>query len=220
MSGVIRFLLNHRSESLMCVFVALILASPLGDSRPHVGGIMALLTLLVILAGASYMAERKIVLFVGLPAAGVWIIARILEAFGDARHFYTHLAPVAGLVLSCALLWAILGRFDSVPQVTSGVLSEAFISYLILATAFSQVYWILDHLVDHAFNEVIPTSHVSTFLYFSMVTLSSLGYGGIVPLNPYVRLVAALEGMTGIFYVAVVVARLVSSYRRQRRVEP
>jgi voltage-gated potassium channel len=47
-----------------------------------------------------------------------------------------------------------------------------------------------------------------------MVTLTSVGYGGIAPLNPYVRIVAALESMSGIFFVAVVVARLVSSYRQ------
>jgi voltage-gated potassium channel len=46
-----------------------------------------------------------------------------------------------------------------------------------------------------------------------MITLSSVGYGGILPLNPYVRLIAALESLIGIFYIAVVVARLVSSYR-------
>ena len=49
-----------------------------------------------------------------------------------------------------------------------------------------------------------------------MITLSSVGYGGIVPVNPYVRFVAALESMTGIFYVAVVVARFVSSYRPRK----
>ena len=47
-----------------------------------------------------------------------------------------------------------------------------------------------------------------------MITLSSVGYGGIVPVNPYLRLICALESMAGIFYVAVVVARLVSSYRQ------
>ena len=52
-----------------------------------------------------------------------------------------------------------------------------------------------------------------TLLYFSMITLSSVGYGGIVPVNPYLRITAALESMIGIFYVAVVVARLVSAYR-------
>ena len=65
----------------------------------------------------------------------------------------------------------------------------------------------------HAFNQVILSTQSGTFLYFSMVTLTSVGYGGIAPLNPYVRMVAAFESMSGIFFVAVVIARLVSSYR-------
>jgi hypothetical protein len=49
------------------------------------------------------------------------------------------------------------------------------------------------------------------------MTISGVGYGGILPINPYLRLIAALETMLGIFFVAVVVARLVSSYRPEPR---
>jgi len=197
----------------MCAFVAQLLISPLADRSPYVGGLLALSLLLLLLAGASYMANRTIVRKVVLPIAAVWFLARLVEAFGDSRHTYTHLAPVAGLVFSCSILWALLDRFDSISKVTSSVISEAFISYMIIAIAFSQLYWVLDHFLDHPFNVVIPLGQSSTYLYYSMVTLTGLAYGGIVPTNPYVRLIAALENMIGIFYIAVVVARLVSSYR-------
>ena len=159
------------------------------------------------------MANRRIVRRVVLPIAAVWFCARLVEALGDSRHTYTHLAPLAGLVFSCSILWALMDRFDSISKVTSSVISEAFISYMIIAIAFSQLYWVLDHFLDHPFNVVIPLGQSSTYLYYSMVTLTGLAYGGIVPINPYVRLIAALENMVGIFYIAVVVARLVSSYR-------
>ena len=48
------------------------------------------------------------------------------------------------------------------------------------------------------------------------VTLASLGYGDILPLHPFARIVAALEGVCGLFYTAVVIARLVTSYRPHR----
>ena len=150
---------------------------------------------------------------VALPVAGLWLAARTLEAFADSRHVYAHLAPLAGFTLSCSVLWAILDRFDRVPRITRSVISEAFICYLVIAIAFSQLYWGLSRLIANPFNQIIPESQSGTFLYFSMITLSGVGYGGIIPTNPYVRLVAALENMIGIFYVAVVVARLVSSYR-------
>jgi hypothetical protein len=210
------FLKTYRSELLMCAFVAQVLASPLADKSPHIGGLLAFCLLVLLLIGAAYMANKRIVRLVVVPFAAIWLVARALEAFGDSHRMYAHLAPVAGLGLSCAILWAILNRFDSVPQVTSSVISEAFISYLVLAIAFSQVYWILNRTLDNPFNQVIPPSQSGTLLYFSMITLSSVGYGGIVPVNPYVRLTAALESMIGIFYIAVVVARLVSSYRPAR----
>jgi len=214
MSKVVRFLVNHRSESLVFVFVGLVLLSPLGETHPHIGGLIALAILVLMLVGASYMASRKAVRNVILPVAAFWLLARIAEALGDSRRTYTHLAPLAGLTLSIAVLWVIITRLETLPMVTSGAIAEAFVSYLILATAFSQVYWIMIHFVEHPFNQVILPSQTSTLLYFSMITLTSLGYGGILPINPYVRLVAALEGMIGIFYIAVIVARLVVSFRR------
>lgn len=203
----------------MCAYVALVLASPAADSNPHLGGVIAFLILLVMLAGASYMANRRIVRVVGFPLAALWIVARILEAVGDSRQAYTQMAPVAGLALSCTILWAILDRFGSIPRVTAGVISEAFICYLVLATAFSQTYSILNRFLDNPFNQVIPATQTSTFLYFSLITLSTVGYGGITPINPYIRLVAGLEGTVGIFYIAVVVARLVAGFQPHRESE-
>jgi hypothetical protein len=50
-----------------------------------------------------------------------------------------------------------------------------------------------------------------------MTTLSSVGYGDVVPVDPFIRIVSALEGMLGVFYVAVVVARLVGASLLLRR---
>jgi ion channel len=121
------------------------------------------------------------------------------------------------LALSGAILWAIFERVRSVSETTGATIAEAFIGYLVMGTAFAQLYWILNQLTEKPFNQVIPGYEISTFLYFSLVTLTGVGYGGIAPVTPYVRMVAAFEGVVGIFDVAVVVARLVSSYRRAER---
>ena len=134
---------------------------------------------------------------------GAWLV----EEFGSGSRPYYHLAHVFGL-LSCTLLWAISHRLRNTSEVTSSVIAEAFISYLIIATAFSQLYWILNELLPTPFNPSIPPGQSASLQYFSMITLSGVGYGEILPVNPYVRIVAALESMTGVFYVAVVVARL------------
>jgi ABC-type proline/glycine betaine transport system permease subunit len=101
--------------------------------------------------------------------------------------------------------------------VTRAMLAEAFVCYLIIAIAFSQLYLLLSRVVDQPFNQLIPISQSSTFLYFSMDTLSGVGTGVIAPINPYIRLITGIENMIGIFYLAVVVSRLVSSYRSRNR---
>jgi Ion channel len=212
-SPIIGFLVRYRSELLMCGLIADIISSPAADYHPWAGAGLALLIVVGLLAASSYMARRRTVRLVVWPIVCIWFFARALEAFGDAGRWYTHLAPIAGLALSVSILWAIFERFNSVPRIPTNAIAEAFISYLIIAIAFSQLYWILSRFIANPFNQVIPENHSGTLLYFSMITLSSVGYGGIIPINPYVRLIAALESMTGIFYIAVVVARLVSAYR-------
>jgi len=207
------FFARHRIEVVMWALVAEMLASPLADSHPRVGALLGFVVLLMVLAGAGHFANRVVVRRVVFPVAGIWLIARILEAFGNRHEPYANFSPVVGLAFSGSILWAIFDHFHSDFHNPRNAIAEAFISYLVIATAYSQLYWILNHFVDHAFNQTIPSTQVGTLLYFSMVTLTSVGYGGIVPLNPFVRIVAALESMSGIFFIAVVVARLVSSYQ-------
>jgi hypothetical protein len=49
-------------------------------------------------------------------------------------------------------------------------------------------------------------------LYFSLVTLSTIGYGDVVPLHGEARMLAALKGIAGVLYIATTVALLVSAY--------
>jgi hypothetical protein len=88
----------------------------------------------------------------------------MLEAYAVPGHIYSHLAPAAGLGLSCAALFIIFHRFFSVSMVTRAMLAEAFVCYLIIAIAFSQLYLLLSRVVDPPFNEQIPVTpkqHVS-----------------------------------------------------------
>jgi hypothetical protein len=211
------FLARRGSLVLMWLLIILTLLGPVADSYPHVGASMALLILASVVAGARLPANRKIVVRVVFPVCGVWIVIRLLEAFGNRPAFYNLLAHGVGLLLSCTILWGILGRLDP-SRGTNGILAEAFICYLVIAIAYSQLYWLLGELFADSFNVTLPRAQSAEYMYFSMITLSGVGYGKIVPVNPFVRMIAAFESMTGIFYIAVVVSRLVSSYRSHRGV--
>ena len=52
------------------------------------------------------------------------------------------------------------------------------------------------------------------FVYYNFITLTTVGYGDITPVAPLAQSFAYAEAVTGVLYVAVLVARLVSAYRR------
>ena len=61
----------------------------------------------------------------------------------------------------------------------------------------------------------VRTDPQTELLYFSLVTLTTIGYGDVVAVHGEVRMLAALEGVTGVLYVAITVALLVGSYKRR-----
>ena len=96
-SKLTRFLETYRSHLLAGIFVAEMLISPAADYHAHLGGLLAGCMWLVLLLAARYMAGRGIVRRVILPLAALWVIARLLEAFGDGTHLHSRIAPVTGM---------------------------------------------------------------------------------------------------------------------------
>jgi hypothetical protein len=101
-------------------------------------------------------------------------------------------------------------------SITQAHLYTAVSIYLLLAMMWAALYCSLDafqpgsiQLGSH------PADHQSELLYFSLVTLSTIGYGDVLPLSGEARMLAALEGVTGVLYIAITVAILVSSYKRE-----
>jgi len=103
-------------------------------------------------------------------------------------------------------------------EVTETHLFTAVSIYLLLGILWFSVYCAIDtyqpgsilqggSLLEHRENQL---------LYFSLITLSTIGYGDIVPVGPEVRMLAALEGIVGVLYVAITVAILVSAFHAPR----
>lgn len=214
--GLIAWSQHHHAFVVTGALVAIILAVPGADHHPYIGGLLVLPVFAIILTFGGLRRHRLIRNFV-LPAAGLWAAARMADEFGAFAHLDFHVAPVAGLLLSCVVLWIVFDHFEHATQITGAIISWAFAGYLMIAVAFGQLYIILNDLFPRAFHPVIPDVDTSTLLYFSMTTLSSVGYGDVVPVDPFIRIVSALEGMLGVFYVAVVVARLVGASLLLRR---
>jgi hypothetical protein len=92
-------------------------------------------------------------------------------------------------------------------------------AYLLVAVLFGQAYALALELDPSSFNlpaDLTPHARKGSLLYFSFVTLATLGYGDVLPLHATVRAIAVIEAVVGQFYVAVIVAVFVGMFVSQR----
>jgi hypothetical protein len=169
---------------------------------------------LVLLAGVVAVADSKRVLVIAIvlaiPAiAGRWI-----------NHFRPDLIPpavflVAGLILIAFVVGNLLRFVLRAPSVNTEVLCASISAYLMLGLMWTMAYWLVDQLTPggaFSFNTNAGPRSINGFdgFYFSFITLSTVGFGDITPVSRMARWLAAMEAMTGLLYVAVLIARLVS----------
>jgi hypothetical protein len=93
----------------------------------------------------------------------------------------------------------------------------AIAAYLLIGITWTYIYMSIALLINGAFS--FPSSTTvgpdgpelqSTLAYYSFVTLTTLGYGDVVPIHPVARMFAILEALVGMLYPATLLARLVS----------
>ena len=91
--------------------------------------------------------------------------------------------------------------------------------YFLLSLFFVPLYGMLEIASPGAFVDNVTGTPVQwqQLVYYSLITLSTAGYGDISPVSPWARMLAGLEVTVGVMYVAILMARLVSLYDAQRR---
>jgi hypothetical protein len=110
--------------------------------------------------------------------------------------------------------------FRGKSMTTDGLFATVAV-YVLIALFFAQLYLLLLEWNSASFNLDVagrsPQQLQSDMLYFSLVTLATVGYGDILPVTTTARTLAVIEAAAGQFYIAAVVAVFVSMYAAQRR---
>ena len=201
---------------LLIALAVLLIGAPFLEELESGRLILSLLFSFVLLAAVFAVADRKRSLAIALVIAVPAITARWINSF---RPDLVH--PAVFLVLALLLLAFVIGHLLHfilhAPVVTVEVLCASIAAYLMLGLMWTVAYWLVDQLTPggaFSFNTSrgAQTMNGFTGFYFSFITLSTVGYGDITPVSRAARWLAAMEAMTGMLYVAVLIARLVSVY--------
>ena len=169
-----------------------------------------------VLLATVRLASRKGWVWPTVLLMAVTVIVSVTSNFVP----YPALISARWALLTAFFALAVAGLFPylkNARSVTDAHLYTAMSIYLLLGMQWFSLYCAIEAVFPGAIlhNNAAVTDRHSELLYFSLVTLTTIGYGDVVPLHPEVRMLAALEGVTGVLYVAITVAMLVSAYKQQ-----
>ena len=141
------------------------------------------------------------------------ILSLILRAAQTPYLIAVTLALVAAAVLILFAIYCVLRYVLGARSITRDQIYAGICMYLMLGFAFGAIFYLINILDSNSFaTNTGPVSRQDTpdLMYFSFVTLATLGYGDITPRTNIARCLAEVEATAGMMYMAVFMARLVS----------
>ena len=127
---------------------------------------------------------------------------------------------VAAIVFMLFVVVTLLRFVLRAPRVNTEVLCAGISGYLLTGILWALGYILLAQLVPGSFTFSMGQDRTMAGLdavYFSFVTLCTVGYGDVVPTSHTARMLAVLEAIAGTFYVTVLIARLVAMHSTEKR---
>ena len=208
------YLRRNRFAGLLGAVMVLILASPLPEGQGLGDLALALLFTGVLTASVHAASGRRWTLVIALSLALPWVYLMWLHPVwsGDAADLLSSLLLIAlcSYVLGLVLVRVLTARQVGFDEVCGGIAV-----YLLLAIVWAMCFAVLEAMQPGSFglDGARPELVWNDLLYFSLTTLTTLGYGDISPASPVARIWASFEAVTGSLYLAVLIARLVSAWK-------
>ena len=172
------------------------------------------------LLAATPSIENKI----GRRVPLVFVAAAVLLGISSIWIGHAALSTASLLAWTVIALYAVYGALRLVLRsstITFEHLYAALSAYLLVGVFLGVLYWTLEEVWPGSVALTGPAAsrpfHLEEGIYFSFITLATVGYGDMVPGSDVVRGLSVVEAIAGQFYLAVMIARLMSLYMRDKR---
>lgn len=182
------------------------------DSRFLLELTTATLLLAAVFAATDHSHRRRtVILFAGLAA-----LPNALSIWGLSFPGLD-LGPLMAAVFAGYATFRSLGVVLRSRRVTGDVLAGALAAYVMAGLSFAVVFGVIEAGAPGAFSLASRRTEFADLVYFSFVTLLTVGYGDVTPALPLARALALFEGLFGVVYTTMVMAALVAAYLGGRR---
>jgi voltage-gated potassium channel len=209
---------------LLVCMLALVIIRPLTIDYVNGTAVEVAAGLVVVMFLALSRQKRALVICAALILGAIILSAALYATWATASQVQSTLLSAGSIVLTivflCYVVWVILHDIFTDPARSWDNVNGALSVYLLTGYVFANLYLVISLANPEAFDmkrsgALSPDPGAlmhrsSDFIYYSFVTLSTLGFGDIAPVAPLARTLSWLEAVSGQLYLAVLVARLIA----------
>jgi len=200
------------------IILALIIADLLVENLPENIGEFEEMSISIVLSlflvmGAATVATNRLTTWMAASIASITVGACWLNYLTSAR-WVAIVEVIASLLFYTLFIFVVSKEVFSPGKVTKYKIEGSIAVFILVAMAWAQLFHLAELLVPGSMHfSTTPTSFNSMrrdLVYFALTTLTTSGYGDIVPVSRAVRILAALEAFVGVLYPSILIGRLVS----------
>ena len=209
--------LERNGHRLLLITLLLMIGiSPFIQQFPNLRWLLSFSLVLILLAAVKTVVNRKRQFQIALVLALLSVTTQVGSFIDESNtlKLVRFASTSVFMFWVCALLLRDIGRRSH--TVTLGLILGAINVYLMSAIGFANIYALIEQLQPGSFTGLdgftTETGSLIYFMYYSFVTLTTLGFGDVSPLTSYAMTVTYLQAIFGQLYLVILVSRLVGMY--------
>jgi hypothetical protein len=211
---ILRILAQSRYLALWVTFVLLMVLTPF-TSGPIGTVVVSIIFSLILVSGILTVSDDRRLLFIGLIPLTIALVTRWASLL-VARVELQSISSLFGMLTFGYVTILVFSSLFKAKEVTSIVIWQAISVYLLIGLTWASLFTFVEIMAPGSLNDSAGTGgplSYSAIVYYSFVTLATLGYGDIVPTTSITRGLAVLEVLTGVLFMAILISRLVGVWK-------
>ncbi|MBI9033090.1 MAG: two pore domain potassium channel family protein [Bacteroidales bacterium] len=172
----------------------------------------SLILLLNVIAGINMFPLKRKKLVIPLSIAGASLITAIMGALTRGTGIVT-MGFAMFVIFFILLAFEVFSQIRRSPKVNTGIIYGLFCGLIILGIMGALIFTIIEFIYPNSFSNINPElATINQLVYFSFITILTIGFGDIIPLTPLAQKSTMLFGLIGHFYTVVVIALVIGKY--------
>jgi voltage-gated potassium channel len=212
-----QFMYGHRFLFLLILFFMMLLVGPFIKDYIRLRYLFDLVITAIFLTSIYAIVEKVRHLIITVCLAIPMLVSLWLKYFVKYGALSV-IGEICGILFFAYTIFNILKYMLKQKEITQETIFAALVVYILMAFMWARVYSLLEVLEPGSFS--MPEGHLISnrviFLYYSFVTITTLGYGDISPLTDKAGGLAIIEAISGQIYMVVLVAWLVGMFVSKR----